>query len=184
MSTTNHTFGGIVALALLAGCSPPQAADTPSEPHTPPLASRPMLDIHEPQAQLMPGVGAVYLKIANAGGETDRLIAVESTAASSAETHETVVEDGVMRMVARPEGFEIPAEGSIELTPGGKHIMLIEPQPSIPEGGTIALTLHFATSESITIEAAVTTPAGNHGLEHGEAHSMAHTESQPGTNDH
>lgn len=131
----------------------------------------------------MPDVGAVYLKLVNSGQAADRLVAIETDAASSAETHETVVEDGVMRMVPRPEGFEIPAGGSVELVPGGKHIMLLEPRPprDEAEASTLSLTLRFATSEPIVIEAPVAAMPGS-GSEHA-GHGSAHDShgSDPGS---
>ncbi len=175
--TTTGMAAGLVLWAILTGCggrgADVDAASTSTAPASPVLA--PILEVTEPRAQLMPGVGAVYLTVTNSGDEADHLVAIKTAAASVAETHETVVEEGVMRMMARPEGFEIPAGGSLELAPGGKHIMLIEPQPTSDEGGTILLTLHFATSEPIAIEAIVTTPAsGDHAMDHDAAHDMEH----------
>lgn len=114
------------------------------------------LMIHQSRAHLMPGMGAVYLSIHNPGDEGDRLVSVETAVAKAAETHETVDDNGIMRMVAHPQGFDIPAGGMLELTPGGKHIMLIEPEESASE--SIALTLHFERSGAIEVDVPLTAP--------------------------
>jgi copper(I)-binding protein len=147
-STT--TFGLFLCLALLgvaSGCKPPEAA--PGK-----------LEVREPRASLMPEMGAVYLTVVNPGPESDRLLRVETGAARAAETHESVEEDSVVRMVARPEGFEVPAGGTLELAPGGKHIMLIEPRELEAAAGTIPLTLHFERAGAIEVQAAVSAPEG------------------------
>lgn len=88
------------------------------------LPAAPALKVAQPEVRIMPsGVGALYVKVANAGVE-DRLLRVETAAAKSAELHETVFEGDVARMLPRPEGFVVPAGGSLELSPGGKHVML------------------------------------------------------------
>lgn len=150
------------------------------EPSTPPASlpastadAAPALEVLEPRVQLMPGMGAVYLRIVNSGDAADRLVAVETPIADVAETHESVEEDGVMRMVAHPQGFEIPAGGSVDLAPGGKHVMLIDPR-SLAEGEeTVPLTLRFESSEAIEVAAPVSTlgtmmadAEAHHGMEH------------------
>lgn len=139
------------------------------------------LEIREAKATLMAETGAVYLTVVNRSWTGDRLIHVETEAARAAETHESVEENGVVHMVARPEGFEVPAGGKLELAPGGKHIMLIEPKELQPAAGTIALTLHFEGAGAIEVQAAVTAMEGmdhstmDHGaMDHGAMDHSSH----------
>lgn len=143
------------------------------------------LEIREAKATLMAETGAVYLTVVNRSWTSDRLIHVETKAARAAETHESVEENGVVHMVARPEGFEVPAGGKLELAPGGKHIMLIEPKELQPAAGTIALTLYFEGAGAIEVQAAVTAMEGmdhstmDHGaMDHG-SHGSAQGEGAP-----
>ena len=135
-------------IAGLSGCGPP--GDRAAQ-----------LEIHEPRAMITSHMGAVYFTVVNPGSRSDRLLRVETGAARLAETHETVEENGVMRMVARPEGFEVPAGGTLELRPGGKHVMLVEPRaPAANDGGGsggggIGLTLHFEHAGAIEVQAAL-----------------------------
>jgi periplasmic copper chaperone A len=146
----------LLLLGAAAGCGKPETA-----------AAR--LEIHEPRASLLQETGAVYLTVVNRGAESDRLLRVETTAARAAETHESVEENGVVRMVARPEGFEVPAGGKLELAPAGKHVMLIEPRELQPAAGTIPLTLYFERAGAIEVQAAVSAMDGmDHGsMDHG-----------------
>jgi periplasmic copper chaperone A len=137
------------------------------------------LEVREPRASLQQDTGAVYLTVVNPGPEGDRLLRVETAAARLAETHESVVGDGgVVRMVARPEGFEVPAGGTLALEPGGKHVMLIEPRAAAGATG-IALTLHFERAGAIEVQAALASPASpamdhsGHDMDH-SGHSMDH----------
>lgn len=114
------------------------------------------LEIREPRAVLMPSMGAVYLTVVNPGQESDRLLRVETAAARRAETHESREENGVMRMRPHPEGFAVPAGGTLALEPGGKHIMLVEPRDAA--GEKIALTLHFEKAGAVAVQAPVTAP--------------------------
>ncbi|HYO16525.1 MAG TPA: copper chaperone PCu(A)C [Thermoanaerobaculia bacterium] len=130
------------------------------------------LEIRDARASLMQDMGVVYLTVVNPGPEDDRLLRVETAAARVAETHESLHENGVVRMAARPEGFEVPAGGTLELGPGGKHIMLIEPKTAQEAAGSIPLTLHFERAGAIEVQAVL--PAteemdhSGHSMDHGE----------------
>lgn len=178
-----------VALAMAAsGCGGP-AADSQATAAVPAATEVPEvteLEVREPRASLMPGMGAVYLTVVNPGRASDRLLRVETGAARAAETHESVEEDGVVRMVARPDGFEVPAGGTLALEPGGKHIMLIEPRAPEPPAAAIRLTLHFERAGAIEVEAALAAMGGADHTGHGadetghdaghDGHDMDHGE--------
>jgi copper(I)-binding protein len=67
-------------------------------------------------------VGAGYFVIENRGKTPDRLLGGSVEAAASFEIHDTVVEDGVMRM-RELKSLELAPGGSIEAKPGGRHVM-------------------------------------------------------------
>lgn len=69
-----------------------------------------------------------------------RVISVQTSAASIAEIHEMKMEKNVMKM--RPiEYLELPAGKSVELKPGGYHLMLMDLKAQIKPGDAIPLTL-------------------------------------------
>src|SRR6185437_4719922 len=67
--------------------------------------------------------GAAYLSL-TAGGQADRLTAVSTPVANTAEVHESTSNGGVMRMRAISGGLAIPAGKTVKLSPGGYHIMM------------------------------------------------------------
>jgi len=107
-----------------------------------------------------PMMGAAYFVVENPGATADRLLGIASDQAERAELHETIDDGGVMRMVPRPEGLDVPAGGRLELAPGGAHVMLVNPSP---KDGAIELTLTFETHEPIVLRLAVPETQGDAG---------------------
>jgi periplasmic copper chaperone A len=65
-----------------------------------------------------------------------------------------VEEGGVMKM--RPAGsLEIPPGGEVRLEPGGLHVMLMQLQQPLEEGGQVPITLVFEKAGEITVSAPV-----------------------------
>ncbi|MGB7405273.1 MAG: copper chaperone PCu(A)C, partial [Pacificimonas sp.] len=95
---------------------------------------------------------AVYGEITGTG-KTDRLtgILVDGTAI---ELHETIDEDGIMRMVPQ-EAFELPAGGTLSLAPGGKHGMTTGDMVLPAAGENVRLTLIFEDAGELAATASV-----------------------------
>jgi len=81
--------------------------------------------------------------------EDIRLIAASSRAAGVVEVHEMKMEGDVMKMRALPGGLELPAGKTVELKPGGFHVMLMDLKAPLAKDSTIALTLIFKDSKGI-----------------------------------
>lgn len=71
-----------------------------------------------------------------------RLVEVSSPAAGVVEIHEMVMDGSTMRMRAMP-GLDLPAGRSVELKPGGYHVMLMDLKAPIAAGQDVPLTLVF-----------------------------------------
>jgi periplasmic copper chaperone A len=85
---------------------------------------------------------AAYLSIHNAGSRADRLLAITSSVAERATLHATSTVGGVMRM--RPAGAQaIAPDGTIQMKPGGLHIMLTGLRAPLKTGSRLPLTLRF-----------------------------------------
>jgi copper(I)-binding protein len=80
----------------------------------------------------------------------DRLLAVSSQLGMTG-LHESVTENNIVRMEARPDGFEIAPRSSLELTPGGKHIMVMGIAEPLAVGETVTVTLNFEMVGDVTI---------------------------------
>lgn len=102
-------------------------------------------------------VSAAYMTIMNHGAITDRLTGAVSDVAGAVEIHQTTMQDDVMSM-SPVEAIEVPANGQVELKPGGYHIMLIGLKQEIKVGDKVKLTLSFEKAGNVIIEAEVKEP--------------------------
>jgi hypothetical protein len=100
-------------------------------------------------------LGAAYLSINNDGQEADRLVSAASPAAAKAELHETRDENGVMKMRAVEGGIEIKPGSSVELRPGGYHIMLFGLKKPLQENEMVPLTLTLEKAGPIEVKVKV-----------------------------
>lgn len=100
---------------------------------------------------------AAYMTLVNNGNTADRLISATTDVAQVVELHTVEMEGNVMKM--RPvEQIDIPANGQVELRPGGLHVMLIDLKQSLKEGDTVNLTLILEHAGEIAVQAPVRQP--------------------------
>jgi len=71
-----------------------------------------------------------------------RLVEVRSPVAGIIEVHEMKLEGDVMRMRA-VDALPLPAGRTVELKPGGLHVMLMDLQAPVKAGDSLPLTLVF-----------------------------------------
>lgn len=107
-------------------------------------------------------VAGGYMRIVNHGKQADRLIGGSLPVAGRFEVHEMAVENGVMRMRQLERGLEIAPGVTIELKPGGYHVMLMDLKQGLKEGETIKGTLVFEKAGKIEIEYRVGPIGGGH----------------------
>lgn len=104
-------------------------------------------------------VSAAYMVLTNSGPQEDRLLSATSPAATAIEIHETTMDaNNVMQMHPIEGGLVVPANSSVEMKPGGIHIMLIGLTQDIAVGGTVPLTLTFERAGTIEVQAEVREP--------------------------
>jgi copper(I)-binding protein len=78
--------------------------------------------------------------------QTARVVQVTSPVAGTAEIHEMSMVDNMMHM--RPvTALELPAGKTVELKPGGFHVMLLDLKQTIKEGDVVPLTLVVEASD-------------------------------------
>lgn len=71
-----------------------------------------------------------------------RLVAVSSTAYPLVELHEMTMRDNVMKMRQIPT-LDLPASKTVELKPGGYHLMLMNLPAQLTVGQSVPVTLVF-----------------------------------------
>lgn len=110
-------------------------------------------------------VGAGYLTIRNTGTEADALVGVRADFAVRSEIHDMTITDGVMRMRELTDGLPIPPGGSVELKPGGLHVMFLDLKSGLKAGETVKVKLKFKSGAEGEAEFSVA-PIGASGPEH------------------
>ncbi len=102
---------------------------------------------------MLPGqpVGGGYVTIKNGGDSDDKLIGVESSAAGRAEIHEMAMVNDVMKMRKLDEGIVIPAGQTVELKPGGLHMMFFDVKKPFAEGDKVPVTLIFEKAGKVDV---------------------------------
>jgi copper(I)-binding protein len=139
---TLHRAAGMIALVLLASApataDPVRAGDITVDRGwaraTPPSAKN----------------GAAYLIVRNSGSQPDRIVSFAAPVAGHAMAHETTQENDILRMhEAGP--LTVPPGGTLEMKPGGKHIMLMDLKGSLSPGQKFPLTVTFEKAGSIQV---------------------------------
>jgi len=136
---------GCVALALLSFSA--FAADVQTK----------SLDIRQPFARATPAgakSGAVFMTIENKGREADRLLSASSPAAGIVEIHEMKMANGMMQM-REVTGLEIKPGATVELKPGGYHVMLMDLKAPLKQGESVPVTLKFEKAGAVEVKASI-----------------------------
>jgi len=122
------------------------------------------LEIIHPWARATPKGAAVaggYMKIINHGTTPDRLVGGSTVAADKFEVHEMSMDNGVMKMRPLPHGLEIKPGATVELKPGGYHLMFVGLKAPFEKGQRVKGTLQFEKAGTVAVEYAVTAVGGN-----------------------
>ena len=89
-----------------------------------------------------------------------RLMSVASPVAGVVEVHEMKMEGGVMKMRAVPS-LELPAGQTVELKPGGYHVMLMDLKNALPKDTTVPMTLMFKDARGADSRLELTVPVSS-----------------------
>jgi hypothetical protein len=112
------------------------------------------LVIEAPWARATPGgakVAGGFMRITNSGTAPDRLVGGAFSAAARVEVHEMAVADGVMKMRELAAGLEIRPGETVELKPGGYHVMFMDLARQLKAGESVAGTLVFEKAGRIDV---------------------------------
>lgn len=90
--------------------------------------------------------------------ENTRLVSASTPVAGVTEVHEMKMEGDVMKMRALANGLELPAGKTVELKPGGYHVMMMDLKVALPKGGTVPMTLVFKDAKGVESQIQLTVP--------------------------
>jgi len=127
------------SLLILAGCSQDQKEELITED-----------ELVLTDQWVRPGVKdrntAAFIKIQNNTNENDTLVSAGSSSAKVVEIHETFSRENDMKGMRKVDNIIIPAKSTVELKPGGFHVMLIGLNNDLVAGTEVKIELNFKKS--------------------------------------
>ncbi len=105
--------------------------------------------------------GGGYMTLIN-GGVADRLVSASAGVSRSVELHEMKMEGDLMKM-RQVDGIEMSRGSTVELKPGGFHVMFIGLKAPLREGASFPMKLTFEKAGELTVEVEVEAPGRVHG---------------------
>ena len=116
------------------------------------------LVVVSPWTRATPGgakIAGGYLKITNNGKAADRLSGATTAGADRVEIHEMSMTDGVMKMRPLSDGLTIKPGETVELKPGGFHMMFMDIKQPLKQGDTLKATLMFEKAGKLDVSFSV-----------------------------
>jgi copper(I)-binding protein len=105
--------------------------------------------------------GGAYMTLVEHGTAADRLVAVSTPVAGSAELHVMATANGVMQMRAVAGGIAVEPGKPTELKPGGYHVMLVDLKHPLKEGERFPMTLTFEKAGKLEVTVTVGKPGAS-----------------------
>lgn len=126
------------------------------------------------------GMSAAFGELSNTGTADVTVVSATTEASDGVELHETVEnETGEMIMREIEGGFVIPAGASLDLEPGGSHIMLMDLTDPLEAGEEATFTLTFSDDSTYEFSAPVKDYSGaNENYEGGDMDMGGESESE------
>ena len=82
--------------------------------------------------------------------DSAKLVSAASPSAGVVEIHEKKMEKDVMKMAPLANGLDLPAGKTVELKPGGYHVMLMDLKAPLAADSTVPVTLTFKDAKGNT----------------------------------
>jgi len=102
-------------------------------------------------------VAGGFMKIENKGNAPDQLLSASSPAAGEVQLHEMAMDGNVMKM-RQVKDIAVPANGSVELKPGGFHLMFLNLKGPFVAGESVPVKLKFAKAGDVEVKFPVNAP--------------------------
>ncbi|SIO87297.1 copper chaperone PCu(A)C [Nocardiopsis sp. JB363] len=163
-----RALGAALALSLaLAGCGGGTDDDAEAreggaeETENAPAAGS--LGLDDPwikAATIEDGMTAVFGALVNEGDTEVTVVAASHEDAETVELHEVTTQGADATMSEREGGFPVPANGTLQLEPGGDHIMLMGLTADLEPGAESTVTVELSDGSTTTFTAVVKEHAG------------------------
>jgi len=113
------------------------------------------LEIKHPWSRATPKGATVaggYLKIINTGTTPDRLVGGSTEVAGKFEIHEMSMDGSIMRMRQLENGVALAPGATVELKPGGYHVMFMQLKAPLKKGERVPIVLVFEKAGRIPVD--------------------------------
>lgn len=144
----------LISIAILAALSIPALA-----------GSLTIRNSYIPAAPPVVKVMAAYMQISNTSDKPVTVSAIKSDVFGHIEIHETTEKNGMMSMQLIPT-LVIAAGKTIELKPGGKHLMLFRRTKNLSTGDKVVITLETSAGSVKTTAVVRDVSTGTHHHHH------------------
>lgn len=120
-----------------------------------------------------------FMKISAKDGA--KLVGASSPVAGVVQVHEMTMEGNVMKMRAVAGGLDIPAGQTVELKPGGYHVMLMDLKAPLVKDSSVALTLVFKDAKGVESKVDLKVPVASSapGAKADDMPAMDHSKHKP-----
>lgn len=115
-------------------------------------------DVWSRASPMFTDASAGFMVIKNTGAEDDTLVTATAEITPVVQVHEMKMENDVMKMAELKDGLAIPAGATVELKPGGYHIMFMGLKALPREGDVFKGTLTFAKGGTVDVQYVVKAP--------------------------
>lgn len=149
-----------LAATLLSGCasaSPPGAANqsTQATPQPTPQPTTQGTEVRVADAWIKAaptGMTSAFAQLHNTTDREQSLVSVSSEAAGSIELHDMTGSGTSMSMEQLEGPLAIPANSTVTLAPGGKHLMLMDLREELQAGSTASMVFTFADQSTQEVQ--------------------------------
>jgi copper(I)-binding protein len=145
----NLAFASTLSLAALAGAA--QADEVK-------LGNLVISDVWSRQSPMFTDAAAGFMIITNTGAEADTLVKATAEITPTVQLHEMKMENDVMKMAEVAGGIPLPAGATVELKPGGLHVMFMGLSALPKEGDVLKGTLTFEKAGTVDVQYVVKAP--------------------------
>ena len=106
-----------------------------------PVSKSPLMIVDGWAKAVDDGMSAAFGMVKNPTSSPIQIIGAASPYATAVQLHEVVMQDGSMVMQQKAGGFTVPANGMLQLKPGGNHLMFMGITKPITPGMMIPIKL-------------------------------------------
>lgn len=100
--------------------------------------------------RVLPGSlpAGAYVTLQNHSAEALKVVGVSSADYAEAMIHRSSTDGGMGRM-EMVDAVPLPANGKVEFSPGGYHVMLMNPRHAVKAGDTLTLTFDLSDGQKL-----------------------------------